>query len=105
MRRTTALLMTSLLASAAALAAPTAAQARGTADTPTTGQCVAYLSGPFGVGVCSGLEPRRAWSVHAKCMSGLTVTSGLQLGDGTATANCGNSRAYSTSYSIGPILP
>ncbi|MEU1420921.1 MULTISPECIES: hypothetical protein [unclassified Kitasatospora] len=105
MRRTTALLLTSLLASAAALAAPTAAEARAGADNPTTGSCVAYPSGPFGVGVCSGLEPRRAWSVSAKCMSGLTVTSGLRLGDGTATANCGNSRVYTTQVSIGPILP
>ncbi|MFF2045433.1 hypothetical protein ACFVVX_33950 [Kitasatospora sp. NPDC058170] len=105
MRRTAALLMTSLLASAAALAVPTAAQARTLVDPPTTGSCVAYPSGPFGVGVCGGLEPRRAWSVWAKCQSGITVSSGLRLGDGTATANCGSGRVYSTWVSIGPMLP
>ncbi|MER8188267.1 hypothetical protein [Kitasatospora sp. NPDC094015] len=105
MRRTAALLITPLLAGTAALTVPTVAQAQGAPSAPTSGQCVAYTSGPFGVGVCSGLEPRRAWSVSAKCMSGITVSSGLQLGDRTATAWCGNSQAYSASYSIGPILP
>ncbi|MFJ4190477.1 hypothetical protein [Kitasatospora sp. NPDC089509] len=105
MRRTSTLLLTSLLAATAALTAPAVAQAKGADTTPTTGQCTAYASGPFGVGVCSGLEPRRAWSVAAQCQSGVTVYSKLMLGDGTATANCASGRIYNTWVSIGPILP
>ncbi|BFV55076.1 hypothetical protein KCMC57_up01800 [Kitasatospora sp. CMC57] len=106
MRRTAALLMTVLLASAGVLVAPSAAHAESTwIPGPNGGWCTAYPSGPFGVGVCSGIEPRRAWAVHATCESGISVTSGLRLGDGTATANCGSSPVRYTSIAIGPLVP
>ncbi len=105
MRRTAALLTTALLASAGALVAPAAHAQSASVPGPNGGECVAYPSGPFGVGICSGIEPRRAWAVHATCESGISVTSGLRLGDGTATANCGSGRVRSAYVSIGPLVP
>ncbi|MFJ9518450.1 hypothetical protein ACIRPK_09320 [Kitasatospora sp. NPDC101801] len=105
MRRTAALLTTALLLATGVLAAPAANAQPASVPGPGGGSCFAYPSGPFGIGVCSGIEPRRAWAVHATCESGINVTSGLRLGDGTATANCGSGRIRSTSVAIGPLVP
>ncbi|MEU9076483.1 ricin-type beta-trefoil lectin domain protein [Kitasatospora sp. NPDC048538] len=90
MRRTTALLASSLIAGAAALFAPaTAAQA--------APSCTVY-AGPWNaVGTCTGLDPMQTWAVTASCQywnADHTMQlfrpafGGFGMGDGSVSASC-----------------
>ncbi|MFI6447166.1 ricin-type beta-trefoil lectin domain protein [Kitasatospora sp. NPDC050543] len=116
MRRTAALLMTSLLASGAALTAPGVAQAQesGPAGTTASG-CWAYAAGWQAIGTCSGIDPLQTWNVYATCrywnfdhtVQFSRPTYGFSmLGNGTTSASCGVGDEVSfPGITLGRVLP
>ncbi|GAA1953272.1 RICIN domain-containing protein [Kitasatospora viridis] len=113
MRRTAAVLMTTLLASAAALTAPAAAQAaapstakaapastavKNAPAAPMAGSCNAFAAGGGTVvGICTGIAANQIWHVQAQCQyyingNGPFTTfaiGGPVVGPGQSTAQCG----------------
>ncbi|GAB2691144.1 ricin-type beta-trefoil lectin domain protein [Kitasatospora kifunensis] len=122
MRRTAVVMMTTLLASAAALAIPTAAQAAA----PTTakaapaaaqaGGCNAFNNGAgSAIGICTGINPLQAWHVQAQCEWYINNTGPYisiavgnpVVGSGTSTAFCGIGRTilFPQVFFTGTVTP
>ncbi|MFF2045370.1 ricin-type beta-trefoil lectin domain protein [Kitasatospora sp. NPDC058170] len=108
MRRSAAVLATTLLASAAALTVPaTSAQA--------AGGCSAYPAGWSAIGTCTGIDPLQTWWVSATCLYwnfdhtvqfSRPTFSGTVLGSGTASASCGvNENVMFPNIVFGAKLP
>ncbi|MFJ8626016.1 ricin-type beta-trefoil lectin domain protein [Kitasatospora sp. NPDC093550] len=97
MRRTAALFATTLLAGAAALTAPAAADAA--ASTPsalTAGGCSVVRTGAGFLGTCSGIDPQQTWQLAVSCQgfdsNGFPTysgsASGWVTGNTSAAASC-----------------
>ncbi|MFI6686435.1 ricin-type beta-trefoil lectin domain protein [Streptomyces sp. NPDC050485] len=97
MRRTTAALLTALLAIIGAMALPATAQA----DAP--GSCTTHYEGPVASASCTGVSPGTMWQTRAACFYLIGnqpidywVAGPVVTGDGTSIAFCNRGQSWAT---------